>query len=351
MSLRTFIRRSKRKGVHYDVHSRLKYHTALSRLKRSSPRGRMSFSDRWKALRNWGYTGYLFNRYYAGCSGVPSPEYVPENFYKWHVLPALNPKSVSRHVGEKAMLDELFPGHSPTFLTRHAGVWRSGGESTDDARARSILCGHLGSPVVVKKSDSARGNDIHFFSAGDEQRIFDAIDCREDLCIQHAIVQHPLMSAYHSASVNTVRLLTFSFRGDIRLLGSFARFGVGGANVDNLHAGGIMVKLDGCGRSTGDGYDLELRAHAAHPDSGRPFRSLEVHCWQQLQDTAMELHRHVAEVGIIGWDFAIGADRNWLLECNTEHPSLFVVQFQSPPVFSDLLPDMYEAVTGKRFVI
>lgn len=350
MSLKTALRRIKKKGLYYDIRSYRRFRKKLVVLSKNCPPKAMPVGQVIRTIRNWGVIGYLFNRYYMAHAECSVAEYVPENFYSWYLLSALNPKTTAHRVGDKRMLEILYPGTSPTFLIKSDGRWLSSEQAIDDAEAERILLEHLPSTVVLKKPDSARGQDIYIFSEGESAELLDKARKLPDLCVQDYIHQDQALAVFHPASVNTIRVLTINFMGDIRILGAFVRFGVGDCVVDNVEAGGLCVHLDQYGLAAGPAIQKDGRSFTHHPDSEQAFSSLVVQHWSVLEEQVTELHRMTPDVGFIGWDFAVGEDRFWLLECNTGHPSLLYHQYQQAPLFGDMLPDLFRAVTGRAFL-
>ncbi|MBO8093848.1 sugar-transfer associated ATP-grasp domain-containing protein [Prosthecochloris sp. HL-130-GSB] len=278
---------------------------------------------------------------------------MPENFYQWFLLPALNRSDVSRRLGDKRTLELFFPGASPSFLDRTASIWSYKGEAINDAHALELIATRESeNGFVVKKPDSARGEDVSFFSGKDRREILDIARSCDDICIQFAVRQCSCLDELHPPSINTVRLLTLAFANEVRFLGGFLRVGRGGKKVDNLHAGGILVHLDPeSGHASEYGIDLDLNAYRVHPDTGKLFHSLHIAGWQELCNQVIAFHSSVPEAGFVGWDMAVDDDRFWLLECNTTHPALQLHQYFNPPLFGPVLPDLFEYVTGRRYVM
>ena len=65
-----------------------------------------------------------------------------------------------------------------------------------------------------------------------------------DSLIEECIEGCAELQRFHPESLNTIRVVTVRGRSGIRVLGSFIRFGRGGAVVDNAHAGGLFAHVD-----------------------------------------------------------------------------------------------------------
>ncbi len=164
-------------------------------------------------------------------------------------------------------------------------------------------------PVFLLKAlDKAEGKDIFRFDIY-EARARKAMETAERMlpCVaEEYIVQDPAMAAFHPASVNTIRYVTF-LRPD-RLVHMYAvlRTGSGDSIVDNAGAGGICASVDPeTGVIRTDGFREDGTSYEAHPDSGRVFKGTTIPRWDELVALVEELARVVPEQKYVGWDLAL----------------------------------------------
>ena len=144
----------------------------------------------------------------------------------------------------------------------------------------------------------------HFCNENDGMWMFEEI-----------IEQDPLMASWHPSSVNTIRIPSIMTKtGPVVILPLF-RTGINGNLVDNCHNnGGLMsVPDEKTGIIVSDGYDIFTNAIKAHPNSGIIFKGYQIPKWQELLDTAAEVHRSLpSKHKYVGFDFALTAD-GWVL--------------------------------------
>jgi len=138
---------------------------------------------------------------------------------------------------------------------------------------------------------------------------------------QEIIKQHEAMSQLHSASINSLRLITVRSLKDknIHVLPSILRIGVGKNVVDNTSQGGIAVGFDvETGRLKEYGFykpEFGLKTDR-HPDSGIVFKEFCIpHIEEAIRD-AVYFHSMLPGLHSIGWDIAIGEDRPIFIEGN-----------------------------------
>lgn len=130
---------------------------------------------------------------------------------------------------------------------------------------------------------------------------------------EELIVSDGRMAAFHPASVNSMRIVTYlGLDGRPRIVGGCLRTGMGGSIVDNTAAGGLYAAVD---PETGviytDAVDKSGRQYAAHPETGHVFKGFRVPEWDGLLDAAFRCAEQFPRVRLIGWDLALSAGRGW----------------------------------------
>lgn len=141
----------------------------------------------------------------------------------------------------------------------------------------------------------------------------------EGLIFQSYIEQHPELSIFSKASVNTLRVLTtLTETGDVEFPAVILKMATGEALVDNVGAGGIAAHVDlRTGRlSTGfvwPGKELYDR----HPESDVPIKGFQVPFWREALELAALAHRNLTSARSLGWDVAITRTGPLLVEMNS----------------------------------
>ena len=144
--------------------------------------------------------------------------------------------------------------------------------------------------------------------------------------LQERVVQHPALAALHSASVNTVRLVTVLRDGAAVPFVAALRVGTGGTAVDNWSAGGLVVGLDldrgqlvgrgifkpGCGGDLRYGGTVDR-----HPDSGIVLDGYALPEVDETVALACRLHDDMGGPRSVGWDLAMTPDGPTVVEGNS----------------------------------
>jgi hypothetical protein len=175
-----------------------------------------------------------------------------------------------------------------------------------------------------------------------------------DFLVQSRLRQHPVMAAPHPDSVNTIRLVTFRWNDDIRVLMAFARFGTGGSLTDNAGTGGVCCGIDDLGQLHATAVDEHGGVLEHHPTTGYPFGTRAVvPNYERLCQQALELHRGIWHFDIVSWDVAIDEQGEPVfVEFNVRGTS-YLYQFATgKPLFGELTEAVLERMRdsrGKRF--
>jgi len=134
--------------------------------------------------------------------------------------------------------------------------------------------------------------------------------------LEELIVQHPEVARFHPESVNTVRVITLSYRDRVEIMG--ARFGMGnGTLADNIPRGGLAASIDLNSGVLGGLHQKNASALLdCHPRTGVRVRGEVLPNWQAVLQLAVEAAKSLPEIRSIGWDIAILPEGACIVEAN-----------------------------------
>jgi glutathione synthase/RimK-type ligase-like ATP-grasp enzyme len=169
----------------------------------------------------------------------------------------------------------------------------------------------------------------------------EGMKAEDEYIVQPFIVQHNGMKNI-SSSTNTIRVVTLrSYNGNIIIVGTYARFGVGSSKVDNLSQGGICVSVDiDTGRLLHTGFDRMSHLFNAHPTSGVVFKGYEIPLWDQVIDLARMVQSSFEFYPLLGMDIAVTADGPIVIEINPGYDNVDLEQASGPVLRR---PEVYQA--------
>lgn len=184
--------------------------------------------------------------------------------------------------------------------------------------------------VFVKPSDGQYGNGIFSLFIENSQIYINNklsnvhylinLIIKGDYLIQKRVVQHPLMAAFCSTTLNSVRLQTVrSKSGEIIPFGAGLRIGREGSDVDNWAKGGVYVGINmenGRLRKNGffkPGFGTSCEEH---PDTHITFENFEIPFFKEAVKLSIKLHKLMYRSHSVGWDIAITKDGPVFIEGN-----------------------------------
>ena len=223
------------------------------------------------------------------------------------------------------------------YITSEDGeiLW-AGTDNQPCGTLRDLLVKH--SVVFCKPIDASQGKGCMRLDWADRNNLsIDGKICSfEDFAsvlkgkniVQQYVVQHPVMSAVHKNSVNTIRILTMrDTEGQPHYVAGKVRFGSGGKSVDNFHGGGVATGIDfarQCCRATALSGDLKAAPKKQHPDTGVVFDGYKLPYFPEIIDLCVKTHKCFPKIHGIGWDVAVTENGPLFIEANATYDPMLL---------------------------
>lgn len=150
----------------------------------------------------------------------------------------------------------------------------------------------------------------------DTDALYDRLVANGQFLVEEYLVQHPLMASLNPSSVNTLRVVTVNKDDKVTIVTRAIRVGGGKNNVDNLDNGGVFTLFDDDGLITKPAVNHDGEVFEEHPLTHTRFVGFKIPYAHEALDMARRAARVVPEVGITGFDVAIGEDGPQLIEGN-----------------------------------
>lgn len=131
----------------------------------------------------------------------------------------------------------------------------------------------------------------------------------------------------YSEAVNTFRVITYLWDGEVFHVPLGLRIGQGGSYLDNAHAGGMFIGVNDLGELNDEAFTEFGKRYKEHPDTHTVFKGYKLNFVPELIKTAKKLHLNAPQLGIISWDLTV--DQNGvfvLIEANTRGQSIWFPQ-------------------------
>lgn len=165
------------------------------------------------------------------------------------------------------------------------------------------------SSIIVKPQAGSLGQGIYKLDFKDIEKPnkSDILNkcIKEESLIEECVQGDWRLQQFHPESLNTIRVVTAYDGKNIRVFGSFIRFGRGKAVIDNAHNGGIYCTVDiDSGTICTDAFDVNGNMFSRHPDTGLEFNGFAVPEWKAIEKECCEAHSKV-DIPFVGWDVCI----------------------------------------------
>lgn len=288
---------------------------------------------------------------YADRPGFVDPRYISDTLWHKRILPYYNNLLFMRAYTDKGMLDRFLPmARLPhTVVKNVAGIFYSDDNRIISEEEAVNICMQYDCLIFKPSIDSGAGQMIHFFDRKD----MDETTVREyfkmfvsNYVVQEIVRQHADLAAIHSKSLNTVRVISFLFKGEVHILSAQLRMGAGDARIDNYSAGGIACSVKEDGWLEDEAITRQYTWTDQHP-SGKKFNTIKVPSYDRILEEIRAYHPLLPHFCIIGWDFAVDESGNpVLVEFNVTPAQNEVGSKQ--PAFGDLTDEVLEDVFVTR---
>lgn len=298
-------------------------------------------------------------QYYYSVNGIASPYYIPTDFWFTKICRKMN--SIDRFgwplFQDKNYIDLIFKDvRQPQVVLRNvSGQFLNENFKLLTLTEAAALCVGKGELIIKPSIESKGGKSIEFINNSDENSsevsIYNILKERDgDFVVQKVLKQHHKMAELNPDSINSVRVLTLLWGGQVRILSSLVRIGVKGCRIDNPHtSNGFSCVLTSEGKMIDTVYDRDWKPYKELPN-GLVVEGFEVPFYDRIIETVTRLHPLVPHFRIIGWDMTVSEDGEpIMIEANLDSPEVYFHQTGGGPLIKD--PDLFNEimsfVTGK----
>lgn len=213
--------------------------------------------------------------------------------------------------------------------------------------------------VIYKPGCGSKGRGIKIYELDSEhlKECYDEIVSFSRGIVEECLVQHPDISKLAPSSVNTIRVVTISNKGNDEMDESgfsdvvYARLRIGGGDsiVDNFSSGGMVAGIDmETGIVVTPGTDMMGNIYQKHPKTGIDIKGFKIPQFERVIELVKEGCKKSLVSGYIGWDIAICEDGPQLIEANGI-PGNCVCQVPFAAEHQGLMPLMEKYLKDTRY--
>ena len=302
----------------------------------------------------WKRFGYVPDKYwyriFSDRDQKVDPRYIPDDLYYGEIIPYFSNPQFRRFGEDKCYHDVWFADikRPKTVCKNIAGVFYDPDmDPISFDEAVDLVMDYADECLIKPSIDSGEGRLIQFFSPEDKSR--DEIetafnDMKANFLVQAAVKQHPDIAQFNPSSLNSIRVVSFFFEGEVHILSSIIRVGAPGSRVDNTGAGGYS-----CGvLPDGQVYyrAVNRKAEWVEESNGVRFDSVKIPSFDKIIDIIKKKHKELAHFKLIGWDFSVDTESDPVfIEYNVCPGSN---QISCGPTFGDLTEKVLDEFFNKR---
>ena len=292
---------------------------------------------------------YWFDLYCVGKEAY-DPRYITDPIWFRKIIPYFNNLVLRQAYVDKGMYNRLMTDvkKPETVVKRVGGYYYDGDGETAITRSEAeALCEQEEQLIFKPSTYTGGGSGVTFFdnenrdlSAGE---LFDRFTA--GFVAQRLVKQHPDLARINKDSLNTVRVVSFRFKGEVHILSTILRMGGIGSRVDNLSSGGMSCRIEADGRLAEKSVNKKSEWKEEHP-SGLKFRDITVPSFDKIIETVKRLHLTLPYFDLIGWDFAVDeSGAPVFIEFNVMPEQN---QLSCGPSFGELTDEVLAAVYGDK---
>lgn len=277
--------------------------------------------------------------------------YIPEDLWYGTILPYYSNMFFRRSYEDKCMHHVMFPDlqRPRTVIKSMAGQFYTDKLELLTSDEAFNLCKQERSFIIKPAIDSGTGRLIQFYdketnSPDDIKKMFK--DLGTNFVVQEIVEQHPVLASLHAKSLNTVRVLSFFFRGEVYILSVIVRMGAGDVKVDNVSSGGMQCGIDPV---TGQFYShacTKKRDWVEKSPDGAVFADMRVPSYEKIVSIVKNHHSKLPHFRLIGWDFSVSPEGEPVFIEYNVCPG--ANQMTCGPTFGDITENVLEDVLIKK---
>lgn len=280
----------------------------------------------------------VYHQWYYTVTGKHDVRFLPDWMLSCALTEKLNDVRMMHAWTDKSYLERFVPeAKYPTVLIRNVNgiLFDSAFCPLTKKDAQAILSDR--ERVIVKPSvDSGGGSNVQAFD-GDIQLSAISNSFKSNFVVQEFLRQHPSTAALNETSVNTIRIISLLWEGEVYICGVTLRTGIKGAITDNIsHGHGIAIglQMDGtldpiCYANNGEAFETSTQYNL---ENGHRIASV---------DKAVEFvqyhHQRLPYFKLIAWDLAVDENGHIvILEYNVKAIGITLFQYNTGPLFGEL---------------
>lgn len=300
-------------------------------------------------------------RYYEAYKGLKSEEddlfkYMPDSFFKTFIDDYFTNPQESRPCDDKNIYDLYFHDvERPKVLFRKNKDIYLDADFNEITLSNVIMIAKDQPEVICKVAKfSMAGSGILIWNSeqDDEEKLVEFLQSANYIICQAMLKQHSELSRLSPSSVNTIRVFTLLFEGEVHVLSAIVRMGVNGSRLDNASQGGIVCGIKPNGQLKDVAWNVFGDKFPIHP-LGVKFNSITIPNYHECIELVKSLAKRMSSISrLVSWDLAINeAGHPVFIECNLTWTGTVSLQIPNGPLLGDLTDDVLKEVFANSYTL
>jgi hypothetical protein len=273
--------------------------------------------------------------------------YIPDGYYYRIVDVFFNDPKKAPVLDDKNLYD-LYFGDAPqpkSICRKIYGIYLDADYHQISEEKAVDLCLDAGEVIIKESIESMSGSGVTYCNSSkcDKSEVRGFLSEKQCAVVQEAVKQHKVLSDFNDSCVNTLRLVTLLFEGEVQVVASVVIMGGKNAKTNHLHRGGIVCGILPNGRLRDTAFDGKLNIYKTHPN-GVDFADVTLPNYEKCLSLVKFLAPRFAGVSrLISWDLTIRDNGEpVIIETNLYYGGS--VQIADGPVFGELTPVVLEYI-------
>lgn len=304
------------------------------------PLARFSWDIRWYNV---------YNR--TNVFGFDLKKYIPDSYYYCMADAQYNISRAAQYIDDKNLYDLYFSDVSRpiTICRKERNLFLDAKYQLRDVDTIIKECLNYGKIIIKPSVTASAGEGISVWDSSknsiDDLRM--TLDNGKSLIIQKFLSQSPVLSQFNASTVNTMRIVTLLFQGEIHVVTAVLICGGKDAVTNHLHAGGICCGIHSDGHLFHTAFDGKLNQYKVHPN-GAVFADCVIPNYTQCTDMVKKLAPRLCQTSkLISWDVTLDEhNQPVLIEANLRWGGS--VQIAAGPIFGDMTEDILKEIAMKK---
>ena len=282
-----------------------------------------------------------------------SPKYIPNDLWLQEILPYYNTVLYTKGALQDKCLHNLYLPNvkRPETICKNVSTIFYDDELNCISREEAIKRCRENDDFIVKPSvGTSQGFGIEFYSGTQmtDEEVEEMLDKYDrNFIVQKIVRQHANLAALNASSLNTIRVISFFYKGEVHILSAILRVGGKTSRIDNVAQGGYQCTInpDGTLKKLAYAYREGKALLVSETEDGIIFEGFNVPAYKNIVEIINACAPKMGHFKILGWDFAVNQDEEpIMIEYNTLPGQN---QMTCGPTFGELTDEVLNEVFGK----